>query len=112
MWINAHGVHTASTYEGRELTGFAMTRPCAKGHKVGPFFARDQEIATSILSHLLSKIVGQFVQIDVPDSNVDGIQLARKFELRESFACARMYFGTPPAIDTTQLFGITSFEFG
>jgi hypothetical protein len=52
------------------------------------------------------------VQIDVPETNAEGLRMVREVGFTESFGCARMYRGPAPEVPVGQVYGVTSFEFG
>ncbi|MBL9175711.1 MAG: GNAT family N-acetyltransferase [Verrucomicrobiales bacterium] len=111
-WIHQSGSHAVGIGGPERLTGYGVARPCETGFKVGPLFAQNAEDARQILGTLLSRVRGQQVQLDVPESNPAGLTLARDFGLRESFRCARLYLGGIPRLPVERIFGVTSFEFG
>lgn len=111
-WLTAPGVRVAVCEEGGKVIGFGALRPAEKGFKFGPLFAQHANAAHALLSHLMSEIPGESVQLDVPEANAAGIVLAETFGLSEVFRCARMVFGRPPDIAVEQIFGLTSLEFG
>lgn len=111
-WIQQPGSHAVGIGGPDLLTGYGVARPCESGFKVGPLFAQNAAEARQLLGTLLSRIRGQRVQLDVPESNPAGLALARDFGLQESFRCARLYHGGIPRLPVERIFGVTSFEFG
>ena len=111
-WLAAPGVHSGVLMDGDAVTGFGVLRPCERGHKIGPLFARRRQDASEILLHLVHQAGDTFVQLDVPEVNAAGVQMAEDLGLIEAFGCARMYFGGTPTIDWSEVYGVTSFEFG
>lgn len=111
-WIDQPGAVARGIIRDKELTAWAMCRPCAVGHKLGPVVAIDSGAAREAVASVLDAVAGDQVQLDVPEVNADALALASEFGLDESFACARMYLGPPPSVDLGSLYGVTSFEFG
>jgi hypothetical protein len=111
-WIDQPGAVVRGILEDEKLTAWAMCRPCAVGHKLGPVVAVDGGAAREAVAGVLDAVAGDQVQLDVPEVNADAMALATEFGLVASFACARMYLGTPPSVDLGSLYGVTSFEFG
>lgn len=117
-WIQRPGVATAVRRDDTgHLVGMGVLRPCASGHKIGPLNAADPATATELLATLTSDragpgVVGQPVQIDVPEPNQTGLELVASLGWTESFGCARMYLGPDPNLPLGSIYGVTSFEFG
>ena len=55
---------------------------------------------------------GAPVALDVPEPNAAALALVQEKGWRQSFGCARMVRGHAAAVDTSRIFGVTSFEFG
>lgn len=111
-WIAQPGAHAVGLGGPNELAAYGVARPCRTGYKIGPLFAQGPAEARRVLQTLMSRIPGQSVQLDIPESNHAGLELARDHGLRESFRCARLYLGGIPTLPTGRIFGVTSFEFG
>ncbi len=111
-WITQPGTLGAAVVERGELVAYGLVRPCRVGYKFGPLFADRVDLAELLISHLCAGIEGEQVQLDVPEPNTAGLQLAAARGWSESFGCARMYLGTDPQLPLDRIFGVTSFEFG
>lgn len=111
-WINQDGVFGYAVITQEQLIGYGVARPCHRGYKIGPLFADSAEIAETILSNILADIKGEFVQIDIPEPNQAGINLATQYGLAESFGCARMYLGHLNPMPLQNIYSVTSYEFG
>lgn len=111
-WLSASGVMTATMYDSQHIVGFAALRPCVVGFKFGPVHAHHPRIASALIRHLMARVPGATVQIDVPDLNTSGVQLAEEMGLRPIFSCARMNDRPTPQVAVKKIFGVTSFEFG
>ena len=51
-------------------------------------------------------------ELDVPDDNVDSVNMLQYHEMKEVFCCAKMYFGKPPSLPQHEIYGVTTFELG
>lgn len=97
---------------GGRVAGFGTIRVCRDGHKIGPLFADDAEVALSLIQALVAYAEAQHVYIDIPDPNDAGVDLAKTLGLQPVFSCARMYRGRPLERQTDRIFGEMSFELG
>lgn len=113
-WIGDAG-HTArvALTAGGDIAGFAVSRPCRTGVKVGPLFAEDARVADALVDAVLAGVrAGTPYFIDPPTANVDAIALVERRGMHAVFETARMYRGTPLVLPLTRVFGISSFELG
>lgn len=110
-WLNADGHRTLGCFQGARLDGYAVTRPCRQGTKIGPLFAVSPEIAERLFDAATRDAAGP-VFLDVPEPNKPAVALAEKKGLTPVFETARMYFGPKPLLPLGEVFGITSFELG
>ena len=115
-WVSAPGHVARAAYIDRELAGYGVIRPCRNGHKIGPLFAQDRQVAEALLSALL---VGSGIKdgsgnifLDVPVPNQASVVLAQDLGLKPVFETVRMYTGRAPEIALGKIFGVTSFELG
>ena len=111
-WLGQQGGHGFALTEAGAIGGYGFLRPCCVGFKLGPLYASDPATARRLLQSLLSAVQGSRVQIDVPEPNLAAIDLMKELGWPSPFGCARMVYGTPPAVPVEQVFGVTSFEFG
>jgi hypothetical protein len=112
-WIQQPGTLSLAAWNGSELSGYGIIRPCHLGYKIGPLFADSSEIARSLFLALCKKIPqGEAVILDVPEANPAALALAAGFKMNKQFETARMYSGGEPALTLKKVFGITSFELG
>ena len=95
-----------------QITGFGTIRACREGHKIGPLFAPEPEIAGDLILALVAEAAANRIFIDVPDPNGAGVRLVESMEFEPVFSCARMYRGNPLIRQTGRIFGETSFELG
>jgi GNAT superfamily N-acetyltransferase len=98
--------------EDGAVVGTGVVRRCLEGFKVGPLFARDADVAASLLARLSAYAEGGALFLDVPEVNEAAMALADEHGMTEVFGCARMYLGDPPATPWSRVFGVTTFELG
>lgn len=110
-WLNAQGHRAIGCFEGARLDGFAVTRPCREGTKIGPLFAVSAEVAERLFDAAAAGTPGP-VFLDTPEPNEAAARLAEKKGLTPAFETARMYLGPKPLLPLGEIFGITSFELG
>jgi hypothetical protein len=110
-WLSLPGHRALGCFQGHRLDGFAVTRPCREGTKIGPLFAVSAEVAERLFDAAASGVPGP-VFLDTPEPNRAAIALAEKKGLTASFETARMYLGPRPLLPLGEVFGITSFELG
>jgi hypothetical protein len=111
-WIRPPGRRTVAFVSENRVRGYGSVRMCRTGHKVGPLFADDDAIAERLLMALTSRLAGQSISLDVPESNGRAVALARRFGLTPVFETARMYRGAAPEEPLDRIYGITTFELG
>ena len=110
-WTTMPGVACLAVIEGDQVRGWAARRPCLQGHKVGPLFANDPEVANDLLCSLAQGVAGP-LYLDIPDPNATGRALAARHGMTPVFSTVRMYDGPPPVLDLERIFGVTSLELG
>jgi hypothetical protein len=110
-WITMPGVACLAVVDGDQVLGWALRRPCNQGHKVGPLFANDTELANDLLCALAAGVSGP-LYLDIPDPNAAGRALAARHGMTPAFSTVRMYDGPPPVLDLERIFGVTTLELG
>lgn len=110
-WLQMPESRALGWVENGALRGYGVIRRCRAGHKIGPLFADDGDIAEQLYLALASGIAGP-VYLDVPEVNPAGMALAEKHAMNRVFGTARMYIGAAPALPLERIFGVTSFELG
>jgi hypothetical protein len=109
-WIGMPGVISLAA---DDMKGYGVVRSCGVGWKIGPLFADDEETAEALFLGLCARLPTDGpVILDVPEPNQAAMRLAERLGLAQVFETARMYAGTPPALDLNRIYGITSFELG
>lgn len=111
-WVTQENAFTLMIDGGKGKRGFATTRKCRRGYKIGPLFAESPEVALELLSGIQTRIEDDaFVSIDVPESNSEALAVVRSLGMLPIFETARMYRGTWE-LPLVNIFGITSLELG
>jgi len=111
-WIHRPEGHAVAVVTGGEIRGYAVMRPCRTGHKIGPLFAANYEVAESLFAAVSSRVPGEPIFLDVPEINRDALALVARHKMREVFGCARMVLGPIPQLPDAEIFGVTTFELG
>ncbi len=112
LWINYPGSHARAVIREGELAGFAVLRPCRSGFKIGPLFAADFDAAKCLYQALSTQVPGEPVFLDIPEDNTAALSLVTEQGMTEVFGCAKMYYGSAPALPINEIFGVTTFELG
>jgi GNAT superfamily N-acetyltransferase len=111
-WIHRPGGHALAVADSGDIRGYAVMRPCRIGHKIGPLFAVNADVAESLLVAIGSRVPGEPIFLDVPEINRDALALVGRFGMSEVFGCARMVLGPIPQLPDAEIFGVTTFELG
>ncbi|WP_159949762.1 GNAT family N-acetyltransferase [Rhizobium sp. 18065] len=97
---------------GKYVDGYAVMRPCVDGYKIGPLFATSEADAIALLNACLDRLAGTAVHVDVPEYQQAFSAHLAACGFNRGFMTARMYRGTPPAIEADGVFAITTLELG
>jgi len=112
-WISQANCTALGILQNGELCGYGVIRPCQKGYKIGPLFANTPLQAQALFSSLKATTKSSdIVYLDVPQINLDAINLAKNHDMNIVFETARMYTKEQPYLSHDRLYGITSFEIG
>jgi len=111
-WLRRPGGHALTAIEGDEVQGYAVLRPCRVGHKIGPLFAADADVAERLFVALAARVPGEPIFLDAPENNPEAVALAERHGMTEVFGCARMVLGPIPELPDAEIFGVTTFELG
>lgn len=111
-WSAQTGAGAWAVCRDQDLAGYVIVRPAEEGFKVGPLFAKDQEVARTLYRCAAAFAAGAPLVIDVPDRNPDAVALFSEIGLKEVFSCARLYLGPAPDLRDDWIYGVTSFEIG
>ena len=109
-WMRAPHVALVAT-DGDVIVGYGVARECREGFKIGPLFAEQDAIATSILAGLADLCDGN-VHIDVPDIQAGFQQTLAGGGLEPGFVTARMYRDGTPDMNLDGVFATTTLELG
>ncbi|MDZ8032830.1 MULTISPECIES: GNAT family N-acetyltransferase [unclassified Nostoc] len=94
------------------LAGYGVIRPAHTGFRVGPLFANDEQIAEALFQALLAQNPHAPVFFDVPDANLQAIDLVQRYQLQPVSQTARMYTKEIPSLPINRIFAVTSVELG
>lgn len=112
-WITQPGGTALGYWQGSQLIGYGVIRPCRSGYKIGPLFADQSEIAEALFLALKAKVaINEPIYLDVPETNSAALHLAEQYGMAPVFETARMYRGEPPVFRIDRWFGVTTFELG
>jgi RimJ/RimL family protein N-acetyltransferase len=115
-WLHQPGAHSLALQDQNRdtpLSSYGVIRPCFRGWKIGPLFARSAEAAHILFEELIHCIpVGDPYVLDVPETNLAAMDMVHQQGMKEVFATARMYTGQFPKVNLDWVFGITTFELG
>ncbi|HEV7626834.1 MAG TPA: GNAT family N-acetyltransferase [Streptomyces sp.] len=112
-WLTAPG-HSAYTFvRGGEIAGYGVIRQARDGQRIGPLFADDADVAAALFDALTAHLGPEDeVCLDIPETHEAAVSLATTRGLEPSSHTVRMYRGTPPAMRSERVFGVTSLELG
>jgi hypothetical protein len=111
-WLARPGGHAVASVANGSVRGLAVIRPCRVGHKIGPLFAANGDVAERLFTTLASRVPNEPIFLDVPEINPDALTLAGRHGMKEVFGCARMVLGPVPKLPDHEIFGVTTFELG
>ena len=112
VWIAQPDAVALATIDAGRVAGYGVVRRCHAGYKIGPLFADDADVATGLFRALASRMPGEVIVLDVPETNPAAVALAERHGMSSVFETARMYTKEAPAIAIDRVFGVTSFELG
>ena len=96
-----------------KLIGYGVVRECRAGYKIGPQFSDTPEIAENLFLTLKSNTPkGSPIFLDIPEVNLEAMELVKRYNMKMVFETARMYTGKIPALPINKIFGVTTFELG
>ncbi len=111
-WINQADSRAIAFIKQGKLMGYAVRRQCIEGHKIGPLFADNYDIANCLFTALQQDIIGDAIFLDITDINPEASRLVEKHQMQEVFNTGRMYLKGQPSLADEKIFGITTFELG
>ncbi|UJW84000.1 GNAT family N-acetyltransferase [Devosia sp. SL43] len=92
---------------GGAIDGYAVSRSCRDGSKIGPLFATTIDAAADILATRSG-----LIHLDVPAEQTAWLQVLSRLGFVGGFTTRRMYRGKPPTLPMHRIFGVTSLELG
>jgi hypothetical protein len=111
-WLTLPG-HVALAADAKGApAGYGVVRPCLEGAKIGPLVARNPDVAAALFAGLVAAAAEGPVFLDVPEPNEAALALVGAAGMTPVFETARMYTGRDPALELSDVFGITTFELG
>ena len=111
-WIAQPDAAALGWLDNGRLAGFGVRRRCFEGHKIGPLFADDLEIAEQLFRALQQEVEGDPIFLDIPEINPQAKQLVESQPMERVFSTGRMYLQGQPQLADDKIFGITTFELG
>jgi ribosomal protein S18 acetylase RimI-like enzyme len=111
-WIEQPESTAFGFVENGYLVGYGVIRSAHTGFRIGPLFANDEQIAEALFQALLAQNPDAPVFIDVPDVNVQAINLVQRYQLQLVLQTARMYTKEIPSLPINRVFAVTSLELG
>lgn len=111
-WIHQEDSRGYAYLKQDKLLGYGVIRKCFTGYRIGPLFADSPSIAHELFKSLVHFTDGQPIYLDIPECNLDAVQLVKQYQLTEVFRTARMYLKNIPDIKMSHVYGITTFELG
>lgn len=123
-WLGRPHVGAFGFERDGRLVGYTVVRPCREGWKIGPLAADDEATAEALFAAASRHAAhteravrpdatdAPTVYLDVPETNARACALADRHGMDTVFETARMYTGSPPPLDLTRLYGVTTFELG
>lgn len=111
-WLHMEHSSGFKFVDDLELQGYAVVRQCRNGYKIGPLFAKTPLAARELYKACANVAAGSPIYLDVPEINEDAMKLVKDNKMKESFGCAKMYYGSPPNLPYHQIYGVTTFELG
>ena len=98
---------------GGQVSGYALARRGARLHQAGPIVANTPELAALLLDHVLEKMAGAPVIVDVPVANAWALELLRARGLKMQRPLIRMALGPNKSPGTPgKVLGICGPELG
>jgi hypothetical protein len=111
-WITQPDAAALGFVENGTLKGYGVARKCRAGHKIGPLFADEPEIAIDLFHALSNHGLNGPVYLDIPEPNAAAMKLPVRYSMEYVFECARMYLRYDPGLPLQNIYGITTFEAG
>jgi ribosomal protein S18 acetylase RimI-like enzyme len=111
-WIEQPESTAFGFVENGYLVGYGVIRSAHTGFRIGPLFANHEQIAEALFQALLAQNPDAPVFIDVPDVNLQAINLVQRYQLQPVLQTGRMYTKEIPSLPINRVFAVTSLELG
>lgn len=112
-WLQMPESFAFGFFDDARLQGYGVLRKCFTGYKIGPLFADTTDIAEALFRKLCACAnPGEPIYLDVPEVNLPGMEIAKRYGMKEVFATGRIYTGEAPDIALEKIYGVTTFELG
>lgn len=112
-WVAQPDSVAFAVQRGEALAGLGVLRKCHRGYKVGPLLADDAATAERLLLALSAEVEADATLVlDVPEPNIEAVQLAERYGMTPAFETVRMYSHGEPDVPLDHIFGVTTFELG
>lgn len=98
--------------KGDQIHGYAVSRKCNDGYKIGPLFAESIADAELLFRACAAEADGAALHIDVPATQTEFSARLPAYGFSKGFRTARMYRGRAPGVQVQGVFGITTLELG
>lgn len=112
-WIKQPESLAMAYQKDGNLLGYGVVRTCRLGFKVGPLFANNSDIVSTLLQNMRS-FVGEknLIFLDAPEINKTAATLAEQHGMKPIFETVRMYTKDIPNVDFEKIYGVTTLELG
>lgn len=113
-WLTASQHVLRIALESGTIKGYGVLRPSQEGFRVGPLFADSDDVAERLLQSLGAAAIPprSSICVDVPEPNINALQLFRRMGLSHLWSTGRMYRGKSPELPLKNIYGITTLELG
>lgn len=112
-WIQLPASYGYAILEDGNIKAYGVMRKCRDGYKIAPLYAEATEQAYELFEMFKSHAgKRENIYLDIPETNLEAITLAKEHKMTKVFETARMYTGESPKLPIHKIFGITSFEIG
>ena len=122
-WISAPNCHALVAISDGRVVGYTVVRTTLKsgdGWRIGPLFADNSQIATSLYREACSNVAAEdprgIIAVDVPYGNLinpDALKIAKELSGVPTIKCVRMYKkDIPSSMPLQKLFGMTALGLG
>lgn len=113
FWLNQPKSLLLGNFIDDECKGLGLFKPCKKGYRLSPLLSDNIDGAKDILIGLSSHFAaGTPYYLDLPEKNLDGINMADELGLKKSGEVIRMYKGNEHEISLNKCYSFVNLEVG